>query len=207
MARKKDFDYFVGFTRAVDYSCQAARILSDTLENFDSDRLPERIKDMHGVEHAADIGKHEVMSELARAFITPIDREDILQLMQELDDVTDNIEDVLIRTYIFNIVSVREDAIAFAGVISQCCDALLKTMKEFRSFRKSGVIHETTVEINRLEEEGDALYTKAMRRLFMTSRDPIELMIWREIYERLEKCCDACEHVANIVESIIMKNS
>ena len=205
--KKKDYDYFQAFTQAVDYSCQAAEILKNTLTYFDTDKLNDRLKDIHGVEHAADLGKHEMMSELARAFITPIEREDILELMQELDDVTDDIEDVLIRTYIFHILSIREDALRFADIISRCCGEMLKMMKEFRDFRKSKTIHEMIVAINDLEEEGDRLYTEAVRRLFMHSKDPIELMVWREIFDRMEKCCDACEHVANIVESIIMKNS
>ncbi len=205
--KKKDYDYFQAFTQAVDYSCQAAEILKNTLTYFDTDKLNDRLKDVHGVEHAADLGKHEMMSELARAFITPIEREDILELMQELDDVTDDIEDVLIRTYIFHILSIREDALRFADIISRCCGEMLKMMKEFRDFRKSKTIHEMIVAINDLEEEGDRLYTEAVRRLFMHSKDPIELMVWREIFDRMEKCCDACEHVANIVESIIMKNS
>ena len=205
--KKKDYAYFQAFTQAVDYSCQAAEILKNTLTYFDTDKLNDRLKDVHGVEHAADLGKHEMMSELARAFITPIEREDILELMQELDDVTDDIEDVLIRTYIFHILSIREDALRFADIISRCCGEMLKMMKEFRDFRKSKTIHEMIVTINDLEEEGDRLYTEAVRRLFMHSKDPIELMVWREIFDRMEKCCDACEHVANIVESIIMKNS
>lgn len=205
--KKKDYDYFQAFTRAVDYSCQAAEILRDTLTHFDTDKLDDRLKDIHGVEHAADLVKHEMMSELARAFITPIEREDILELMQELDDVTDDIEDVLIRTYIFHILSIRDDALRFAELISRCCGALLEMMKEFRISRKSKSIHELIVRINGLEEEGDRLYTEAVRRLFMHSKDPIELMVWRETFDRMEKCCDACEHVANIVESIIMKNS
>ncbi len=205
--KKKDYDYFQAFTQAVDYSCQAAEILKNTLTYFDTDKLNDRLKDVHGVEHAADLGKHEMMSELARAFITPIEREDILELMQELDDVTDDIEDVLIRTYIFHILSIREDALRFADIISRCCGEMLKMMKEFRDFRKSKTIHEMIVTINDLEEEGDRLYTEAVRRLFMHSKDPIELMVWREIFDRMEKCCDACEHVANMVESIIMKNS
>ena len=205
--KKKDYDYFQAFTQAVDYSCQAAEILKNTLTYFDTDKLNDRLKDVHGVEHAADLGKHEMMSELARAFITPIEREDILELMQELDDVTDDIEDVLIRTYIFHILSIREDALRFADIISRCCGEMLKMMKEFRDFRKSKTIHEMIVTINDLEEEGDRLYTEAVRRLFMHSKDPIELMVWREIFDRMEKCCDACEHVANIVESIIMKIS
>ncbi len=208
MARKQEFDYFEAFIRAADYSMQAADILHQTLESFNPDDLQERMKEIHVVEHAADIAKHDLNRALARAFITPIEREDILLLSQAMDDVTDAIEDVLIRLYIFNVLSIREDALSFSDVIKKCCAGMKETMQEFRNFRKSRSINESIVEINRLEEEGDSLYTKTVRKLYLTSRDDaVELMVWREIYDRMEKCCDACEHVANAVESIIMNNT
>lgn len=165
------------------------------------------MEEMHVIEHNADISKHDTMSELMRAFITPIEREDIILLIQEIDDVTDAIEDVLIRTYMFNVAAIREEALEFADVIVRCCEVLKDTLKEFRHFRKSDSIYENIVEINRLEEEGDALYTRAVRKLYLSSTDPIELSVWREIFDRMEKCCDACEHVANDVESVMLKNS
>lgn len=207
MARRQEFDYFHSFIRGADYSVQAANLLHSALEQYDPDTLQATMKDMHAVEHAADLAKHDMNRELARAFITPIEREDILLLAQELDDVTDSIEDVLIRLYMFNVLSVREEALAFSSVIGKCCAGMKEMMTELHNFRKSGSINESIVEINRLEEEGDALYTKAVRRLYMTSHDAVELTIWREIFDRMEKCCDACEHVANAVEGVIMKNS
>ena len=208
MARKQEFDYFEAFIRAADYSMQAADILHQTLESFNPDDLQERMKEIHAVEHAADIAKHDLNRALARAFITPIEREDILLLSQAMDDVTDAIEDVLIRLYIFNVLSIREDALSFSDVIKKCCAGMKETMQEFRNFRKSRSINESIVEINRLEEEGDSLYTKTVRKLYLTSRDDaVELMVWREIYDRMEKCCDACEHVADVVESVMMKNT
>ena len=208
MRRKQKTDfYFASFSKAIEFSRQEALMLYDVLQGFQPENLPKVMEEMHKLENSADISKHEKMEKLAQEFITPIEREDILELMQELDDVTDDIEDVLIRTYIFHILSIREDALRFADIISRCCGEMLKMMKEFRDFRKSKTIHEMIVAINDLEEDGDRLYTEAVRRLFMHSKDPIELMVWREIFDRMEKCCDACEHVANIVESIIMKNS
>lgn len=207
MARKHEFDYFNMFTRAAEYSAQAADILQTVLQNFDPDTLKDKMHEMHAVEHAADIAKHEMNRELAHAFITPIEREDIMVLTQMLDDVTDNIEDVLIRLYMFNVLSVRADALEFSQLIYKCCDAMETMMTEFRHFRKSGSITANIVEINRLEEEGDSLYTKAVRKLYLGSQNAVELMVWREIFDRMEKCCDACEHVANTVESIIMKNT
>lgn len=207
MARRKEFDYFGMFIRAAEYSAQAADMLHKVMEEYDPDSLKDRMKEMHAVEHAADIAKHEMNRALARAFITPIEREDIMLLTQELDDVTDLIEDVLLRLYMFNVLSVREEALDFSTMIYRCCEAMEEMMREFRNFRKSGSISEKIVEINRLEEEADALYTKAVRRLYLSSKDPVELMVWSEIFDRMERCCDTCEHVANLVESIIMKNT
>ncbi|MDD3693318.1 MAG: DUF47 family protein [Oscillospiraceae bacterium] len=207
MSRKNEFDYFKNFTRAAEYSAQAADILQNVMQDYDPDSLKEKMKEMHAVEHAADVAKHELNRTLVRAFITPIEREDIMQLSQLLDDVTDNVEDVLLRLYMFNVLSIRDDALEFSQLIYRCCEAMKEMMNEFRNFRKSGLISQNIVEINRLEEEGDALYTKAVRKLYMGTQDAVQLMIWREIYDRMEKCCDTCEHVANSVESIIMKNT
>ena len=207
MGKKKDFDYFDMFVRAVKFSCKSAAMLEETLKNFHPDTLQEQMKELHIVEHTADIAKHDMMQELSRAFITPLEREDIMQLIQYIDNVTDSIEDVLMRAYMYNVQSIRDEAVDFAGLIVKCLDAMKDAMKEFHNFRKSGSIHESIVEINRLEEEGDKLHMKAVRKLYLNSKDPVELMVWREIFDRLEKCCDACEDVANVVESVIMKNS
>ena len=206
MARRKEFDYFGMFIRAAEYSAQAADMLHKVMEEYDPDSLKDRMKEMHAVEHAADIAKHEMNRAIARAFITPIEREDIMLLTQELDDVTDLIEDVLLR--LICLTSCRcAEALDFSTMIYRCCEAMEEMMREFRNFRKSGLISEKIVEINRLEEEADALYTKAVRRLYLSSKDPVELMVWSEIFDRMERCCDTCEHVANLVESIIMKNT
>lgn len=207
MARKNEVDYFQMFVKATEYSVKAASLLHNTLGEYDPEKLQEKIKEMHEVERDADFAKHELNRALARAFITPIEREDIMLLSERLDDVTDGIEDVLIRLYMFNVLSIREDVLDFSRMIYDCCEAMRVTMTEFSNFRKSNSINDSIVEINRLEEEGDTLYTKAVRKLYMTSQNPVELMVWREIFDRMEKCCDACEHVANCVESVIMKNT
>ena len=80
-------------------------------------------------------------------------------------------------------------------------------MQEFADFKKSKTLHGLIVEINALEEEGDRVYMEIMRRLHSEVTDPLEIIAWREIYNYLEKCCDACEHVADVVESVMMKNT
>lgn len=208
MMRKSGYDYFKMFIRAAEYSSQAADILKNVIRDYEPEGLKEKIKEIHAVEQAADHAKHEMNRELTRAFITPIEREDIMLLSQYLDDVTDCVEDVLLRLYMFNVLSIRDDALEFAQVIFECCEAMEGMMKEFRNFKKSNSISKNIVEINNLEEKGDALYTKAVRKLYINStHDAVQLLTWRDIYDRMEKCCDACEHVANAVEGIIMKNT
>lgn len=205
--QKKGNNYFEMFVDLVGYSCKAAECLHEVLTDFDPAKLPETMAAMHAIEHEADGGKHLLMERLSKEFLPPIEREDIIALAQEIDNVTDAVEDVLMKIYMYNITSIREDAIAFSDTLVHCAKALKNTMKEFESYKKSVCIHETIVEINRLEEEGDKLYQEAVHKLFAEAGDPINVFAWSQTYSRMERCCDACEHTANVVESVIMKNS
>lgn len=207
MANKKGNDYFEMLSELVDYSCSAANLLHDTLLNFDVNEIENKIKEMHDIEHTADVKKHNMMDKLVKEFITPIERGDIAELAHEIDNVTDAIEDILARIYMFNITSMRKEALEFANIIIKNCNELKGLMKEFRNFKKSSEIQKLIVNINGLEEEGDKLYTMSIRNLYTTSKDPVELMTWTDTFKYFERCCDACETAANVVESVIMKNS
>lgn len=207
MARKNSFDYFDGFIKLAEYSYDAAKLLDDILKNFDVDTLQEKMKIMHEIEHTADLEGHEITRRLAKEFIPPIEREDIIMLIHEIDDITDCIEDVLLHMYMYNVKEIRVDAIKFSNLILLSCKELIETFKEFKNFKKSKEIHNKIIKINRLEEEGDNLYTEIVRKLHLTTNNAIDIMTWTIAYNRLEKCCDACEEAVNIVESIIMKNS
>ena len=206
MAGKRN-DYYDTFVKLVDYSCQASTYLHESLQNFDPKMLKERMKNIHHIEHDADEDKHAMMKKLAKEFITPIEREDIIQLAQEIDEVTDTVEDVLIRVYMYNVSEVRPEALKLTEVIVKCCKALKLAMEEFHNFKKSETIQQSIIEVNRLEEEGDNLYIEAVRNLYSTSQNHVEIMGWSKVFDRLENCCDACEHVANVVEGVVMKNS
>ncbi len=207
MLGKKDNNYFEMLAELVDYSCKAATLLQSTLANFNLDEIEEKINEMHNIEHTADIKKHDMMNKLAKEFITPIERGDIVDMANYIDNVTDGIEEVLIRIYMYNIKEIKQEAIEFSNIIIKNCDQLNKIMKEFHYFKKSSEIHKLIIDINALEEEGDRLYFSTLRNLYISSKDPIELMTWTDTFKYFEKCCDACESVANLVESVIMKNS
>jgi hypothetical protein len=207
MAVKKDNNYFSAFVELVNYSCEAANLLNEIMNNFNPDELEEKMKLMHNIEHAGDVERHIMMKKLAKEFITPIEREDIIAMADAIDNVTDYVEDVLMRMYMFNIRTMRDDALKMADIIVRCCEALRDALREFQNFRKSPTLHGLIVEINNMEEEGDDMFVKATRNLYVSGKDPIEVYGWGRTLHYMEICCDACEDAANIIESIIMKNS
>ncbi|MCK9536299.1 MAG: DUF47 family protein [Bacilli bacterium] len=206
MSKLKNNYYFISFSELVKYSLREAELLNEIIINYNNINLKAEIAKMHEIEHQADTANHAVVFKLIREFITPIEREDIIAICQKIDNVTDAIEDVLLRFYMYNIKSLRSDLTDFVKVVIASCKALERAFEEFPNFKKSNRLKEYIVEINNLEEKADRLYTNAVRKLFVETKDPIELIVWEEVYLRFENCCDACEEVADAIESVIMKN-
>ena len=167
MAKKRDYNYFDAFVRMSDYACQGAEMLHETLRTFDPYTLPKKLDEIHKIEHEADICKHEMMNKLTVEFIAPIEREDIIDLAQEIDDVTDAVEDVLIRVYMYNIKSIRAEALEFTQVIVNCCKTLKAALQELHNFKKSDTIHSKIIEVNHAEEVCDKLYLDAVHSLYL----------------------------------------
>lgn len=207
MGKKRDREYFESFVKIASLACDAAEYLNESLENFSQDELKERLVKMHEIEHKGDTKRHEIMNLLSKEFITPIEREDIASLLEELDNVIDKIEDVLLRLYMFNIKEIREDAKKMSKVILKCTNSVKECLSEFTHFRKSKILIDKIVEVNRLEEEADVIYQTAVRNLFTEEKDPIKVASWNQTFHYLEGCCDACEDVSDILEGIIMKNT
>ncbi len=207
MAKKKNNSYFEDFVSMVELSCRAAEFLQTVLKDYKPETLAESRKKMHEIEHDEDTIKHAMMRRLAKEFVTPIDREDIIQLANELDEVTDKIDDILIRMYMYNIKEVRQSALKFADVIVRCCHALQTAIKEFPNYHKSTNLMPAIINVNALEEEADAIYIEAVKKLYEEGGNAIEVATWSELYDRLEECCDACERVADALELVVMKNS
>ena len=207
MGKKSKNNYFEMFVELVSFCCKASEYLHKLLIDYDPAAHPAAMEEMHLIEHTADERKHVLTAKLAADAGTPISRADILGLAAAIDNVTDSIEDVLLKLYMFNITAIRPDVEAFSATMVHCTKALKNTLKEFENYKKSVSIHQSIVEINRLEEEGDRLYQEAVHRLFCQETDPIQVFSWSQTYSRLERCCDACEQAANLVESVIMRNT
>lgn len=206
MSKLKKNYYFQSFLELVKYPRREADLLKEIVQKYDSINIKEELKKMHKIEHEADMANHDVVLKLIREFITPIEREDIIAICQKIDNITDAIEDVLLRFYMYNVKVLRPDIIGFVETIIKSCEALERAFTEFPNFKRSVKLKDYIVEINYYEEKADHLYTNAVRKLFVETKDPIELIIWEEIYLRLENCFDACEETADVIEAVIMKN-
>lgn len=206
MTKKSDMFYYNNFVESAEISCEAAKTLKEVLEHFDVNTLSEKRIQLHDIEHRGDDKRHEMTNALVSAFITPIERDDILKLSQYIDDVTDAVEDILIRIYISNVQTIRPDSIEFADLVIKCCEAMKDLLAELPNFKKSKTMEGLIVEVNRLEELGDDFYVRCMRTLHTTEENPLNIIAWREIYDFFENCCDACENAADIIESIAIGN-
>lgn len=206
MAKGDKFYYDTLLASAV-CSREAANYLVTCLENYDTTQLQAMLNHMHEIEHNADTKKHDMDAKLAKAFVTPIEREDLAQLSYDLDEVTDKIEEVLQKLYMYNIQTVRPNAVLFAKKAVETCSFLCEIMAEFENFKKSKKLKGLIRDLNDIEEDCDILYLTFMRELMVSSADVMEKMAWHEIYDCLEACVDACEHVSECVDTVIMKNT
>ncbi len=204
---KSDRFYYENFTVAADCCSEAAAYLLECLKNYNYANIKEMLIKMHELEHKADGVKHEMTAALARAFVTPMDREDMAQISANIDEVADFIEEVLQRMYVNRIENVMPEAVAFAGMIVECCNMMKEMLTELPNFKKPKKLHELIINLSHKEEECDRLYLEATLKSAEFSTDPLAVMFWRDIFDRLEKCADACEHVGDSIETIVMKNS
>ena len=204
---KGDKFYFENFAASAALSREAAEYLVKCLENFDPEDIEKLMTEMHEIEHRADEKKHELNAVLAKAFVTPVDREDLDMLSHQLDDVTDKIEEVLQAFYMNNIKTVQPGAVEFAKNIVKACDMLCTLMTEFENFKRSKNIKQLIIDLNDVEEDCDKLYLKSIREMALNGADALTVIAWRDVYECLEACADACEHVSECIGTVIMKNT
>ncbi len=207
MSKKQDAIYFDNFIACAQYASQAAQLLKEIFHSFDPSHMSQWADQLHEIEHAADKKRHAMTDKLAKAFITPIEREDIADLSGSIDTLVDKLEEVCIRLYIHNIQSIRTGAMNMLDVVIRSCEEVGHLMEEFADFRHSKKLKDYIIKINSLEEESDRLFIANMRELHVTQLDIHEVLAWEEIYTYLEKCADACEEIADQVENIVMKNS
>jgi predicted phosphate transport protein (TIGR00153 family) len=198
----RDRAYFELFEEAGQNVVRAADLLERMLVNFPDTR--DLAGEILECEHEGDRITHDIIDRLNHAFVTPIDREDILALASALDDIVDYTEEVADYLGLYRIEAPMDQAISLAHVLSQACRQVGDAIPLLRGFRD---LSQHTVEVNRLENEGDRITREAVASLFDAPIDPMVVIRWKDLFERLEAAIDATERVAHIIEGIVIKNS
>jgi len=167
----------------------------------------DKIKYIRDLEHEGDRMTHEIIDRLNRTFITPIDREDIHTLATEIDDVIDIIQSTMDRMQLYRIDKCSPILVQMVEVLTRASEAIVKAVKSLRDLKHSRRTLDFCIEINRLENEGDAILKTALGDLFSDHKDVLEIIKWKEIYEAAEYATDKCEDIANVIEGIVVKNA
>ncbi|UJF36151.1 DUF47 domain-containing protein [Paenibacillus hexagrammi] len=203
-SKKSDVDFLQLLIQSAENALQTAQMFRTAMMG---DKPPtDFVKAIHDLEHQGDSITHEIFKGLNKVFITPLDREDIMELASKVDDVTDGIEATIARFDYLNLTYTDQFMRDFSAVIVDSCQHMLDAFK-LLARKKYMQISEHTVAINSLENDGDRLMREGIRQIFLAKKDIYEDFKLKEVYERLEETTDACEDVANILESVVLRYS
>ncbi len=198
----KDREFFDLFEEAAANLVRGAELLHEMFRGF-PDTAPLS-REILLAEQEGDRITHDILHRLNQTFVTPIDREDIIALASAMDDVVDLAEEVSDFMVLYKIEAPMDPAERLTQILRDACVQVAKAMPRMRAFED---ISHYVVEIHRLENDGDRLMREGMASLFDKGVDPMVVIRWKDIFERLEEAIDATEHVADVLESIVIKNS
>lgn len=196
------FDYFEEQGKKTVEGCRAFLSLSEDFGN-----AAAMARDIKAIEEQCDSITHRVVESLHKTFITPLDRNDIYRLITKMDDIMDFVEAATERISLFDLRTPTKELGDLARTLLASSERVLEALTGLRNLKNPQLVLEKCVEINRLENEADALLRGTLAKLFREERDPIAIIKWKEIYELLETATDRCEDVANIIEGVVLENS
>ena len=198
----RDDQFFRLFDQLATHLATTAKMLDNLFG--DAGRVTEHVRAIKDIEHKADLLTTTVNQRIDKSFITPIDREDIHTLASRLDDVIDLLDGTARRFEMLHITEVLPPAKQLSGVLCRAANEIQAAVAEMREPRE---VNEHVALIKHLEEEGDAIYHEAVGALFAGRPDPLEVLKWKEMYDTLERAIDSCMGVAQVLQSISMKNA
>ena len=197
----KEERFFDDFSALAEQIQRGAALLNSMLA---PDRpIWDKADEIKEVEHKCDFITHEIIQRLNRTFVTPLDREDIHALAGHLDEVVDLIDGCARRVSIFHIKETKQHGVILSEVLVRATRSIEETVKNMKDPK---AVTAANRQLKVLEEEGDAIYHEAVEKLFSTTTDAIEVMKWKELYDKLEDAIDQCEDVGNTLQSIALKN-
>ena len=195
--------FFVLFEQSAQNAVKIAQQLRDLITNWEN--VKERVEMITTLEHDGDAITHQVIAQLHRTFVTPLDREDIALLAQTLDDITDLIHSAADAMLLYKVERPTDKVKELADVVVEATTEVERGVAEISNRIDRDKLLKRSMEINRLENIGDSVYRSALAELFVNSPDFAYLIKWREIYEDIESAIDKCEDIANVLEGIALK--
>jgi uncharacterized protein Yka (UPF0111/DUF47 family) len=200
---RKNVDYFEMFDTGMSISLKAAKKLQAAFSDGTIDEA--ELKQIKDIEHEGDLHVHQCIKTIDVAFITPIDRTDIVEIVKAIENLTDSIDAISNRIFMLQITEADEYLVKFVNSLVLSCETLNEMMCQLKQFKKNSKrIKECIIEVNRLEEVGDRTFMESMRNLFMCEKDAIRLVKQKDLYELLEDALDRAEDIADIVEKVIV---
>jgi predicted phosphate transport protein (TIGR00153 family) len=169
--------------------------------------IPARCRRILDIEHETDTITHRCVEALHKTFITPIDRDAIHRLITRMDDIMDYVEAAAERIELYELTVMTTDARDLADVLYRSALQVEAATKGLRQLDDPQATLKLCIDINRLENEADAILRRAVARLFKDEKDPIQVIKWKEIYENLESASDRCEDVANVIEGVVLEHA
>lgn len=201
----KDKAFFEMFEKSATNVAAGAKALNDLMQKY-PEALGEKVSIIKDIEHVGDDYTHQTIEMLNKTFVTPIDREDIHELITKLDDILDLMDGASGRLALYKIDVITQEARSFSELLIKGTDILAQAISGLRNMKNSNETMSCCINVHAVENEGDQLLRKAMTTLFEREKDnPINVIKWKEIYEDLETAIDYCEDVANVIEGIILK--
>jgi uncharacterized protein len=196
---EKFYDMFIELSKRLTGSAKLLQELFQTPAQLDA-----KVSAIKALEHEADNLTHDIIDRIDRTFVTPFDREDIHALASELDDVIDLIDGAARRAQIFRIQRTRPPAVVLAEVLSRAGTMVEEGVRDMKNAKH---VYAVSEKLKMLEEEGDAVYHSAMGALFAEGSDALEVVKWKDLYDKIEDALDRCEDVGNVLQSIALKNA
>ena len=184
-----------------------AQVFHQMFQLSDPDQISMCIKQIRDFEQKGDDITHQIFMELSENFITPFDREDIHALTTSIDDIADNINGCATRINLYNVKEFSKTMVLMSEVLLKQAIEIDSAIKNMRNMKNVERVRESIVKINSLENQADDLFDESIARLFAEASDPLELIKTKEVLSSLETATDKCEDVANVLESILVKNS
>jgi predicted phosphate transport protein (TIGR00153 family) len=169
--------------------------------------IPAKCRRISDIEHETDTITHRCVEALHKTFITPIDRDEIHRLITRMDDIMDYVEAAAERIELYELTTMTSDCRDLADALHRAAQQVEGAVRGLRTLKEPQATLKLCIDINRLENETDAILRRSVARLFKEEKDPILVIKWKEIYENLESAADRCEDVANIIEGVILEHS